>query len=319
MTVLTGQGLLFAGGYDISGDAGSVSRVGGGPNLLDISNIQLVGMRRLAGRFDGEFNYNVFFNPLGAHVLHKTLPTTLVPLMLALPGTTAADIVAMLVGKQVDYAQAVGQDLAASFSVQALASEGFPLEWGKMITAGKRTDTSATASGTGIDLGIPTGVAAVAITSATAASPTEVTATAHGLATGESVVIAGTDQATLNDEWTVTKTGDDTFTVPCDLSIAGAATGGTVQRTSHRGWSAQNQTFSVVGTSATVTVQDSHEAVSGSFANLTGGAFAAVLAAAVGAERLGSATGIIKRYVRVKTTGTFSSAVFASGVYAKEG
>lgn len=320
MTVLTGQGKLYVGGYDLSGDTGSLSRCGGGPNLLDVSPINLAGMRRIAGRFDGEFAYNVFNNPDGAHVLLSTLPTTMQALMLALPGTAAGDLAAMLVGKQVNYAPAFGQDLAASFSVQSLASEGYPLEWGKMITAGQRTDTSATASGTGIDLGVPAGVAAIDILTSSIDNPTEITTDGdHGLQTGDSVLIAGHTSVTpdINGAYTVTVTGDDTFTIPIEVTADGA--GGTVQRTSRRGWSAQNQVFSIAGTSVTVTVQDSHEAVAGSFANLTGGAFAAVSAGNRGHERIGSATGIIKRYVRVKTTGTFSSAVFASGIYVKPG
>lgn len=320
MAVLTGQGLLFAAGYDVSGDIAALSRAGGGPNLIDTSPLSLAGTRRLAGRFDGEIAASVLFNPTGAHVPFAALPTTAVPLMFALPGTAAGDFVTMLVAKQADYSANDGNDLATLFSLSAMASEGYPLEWGKMITAGKRTDTSATASGTGIDLGVPPGVAAVTLTSSTAASPTEVTAAAvHGLQTGDSVIIAGTDQATLNDEWTVTVTSTTKFTVPCDLSGAGASSGGTVQRTSRRGWSAQNQVFSIAGTSVTVTVQDSHEAVSGSFANVTGGAFTAVSAGSVGGQRLGSATGILKQYVRVKTTGTFSSAVFATGIYGAPG
>jgi hypothetical protein len=319
MTVLTGQGELFAGGYDISNDVAALNRIGGGPNLIDVSAADLVGFQRIAGRFDGEFSVSVLFDPDVAHVPLSALPTTAVPLMFAMPGTAAGDYVAMLVAKYANYDPSIGNDLAAMFAVQALASEGAPLEWGRMITAGKRTDTSATASGTGITLPLPPGVAAVAITGATDASPTVVTATAHGLQTGDSVIIAGTDQATLNDEWTVTVTGDDTFTVPCDLSIAGAATGGTVQRTSYRGWAAQNQTFAVVGTSVTVTIQDAHEAEAASFANLTGGAFAAVNGSAVGAERIASAAGIIRNHVRVKTTGTFTSGIFATALYLTPG
>ena len=320
MSVLTGLGKLYVGGYDLSGDTGAISRCGGGPNLLDVSPIDVVGFKRIAGRFDGEIAYNVFLNPTGAHIPLSALPTTMQALMLALPGTAAGDLAAMLVGKQVDYAPAVGQDLGASFSVSAMASEGFPLEWGKIITAGQRTDTSATASGTGIDLGIPAGVAAVDILTSSIANPTEITTDGdHGLQTGDSVVIAGHTSVTpaLDGEYTVTVTGTDTFTVPVNVSADGA--GGTVQRTSRRGWAAQNQVFSIAGTSVTVTVQDSHEAVAGSFANLTGGAFSAVSAGNVGGERIASVAGIIKRYVRVKTTGTFSSAVFASGVWANPG
>jgi hypothetical protein len=320
MTVLTGLANLYAGGYDISGDVAAISGANGGPNLLDASTIDTVGFKRIAGRFDGSLAASVLYNPTGAHIPLSALPTTLVPLMLALPGTTAGDYAAMLVGKYVDYAPAFSNDLAVAFAVQAQASEGFPLEWGSMITAGKRTDGSATASGTGIDLGVPAGVAAVTITSSSIASPTVITTAApHLLQTGDSVVISGHTSVTpaLDGSYTVTVTGASTFTVPVNVSNDGV--GGTVQRTSRRGWAAQNQTFSVAGTSATVTVQDSHEAVAGSFANLTGGAFAAVNAGSVGAERIASTTGIIKRYVRVKTTGTFSSAIFASAIWVAVG
>lgn len=320
MTVLNGLSKLFAAGYDLSGAIGALNRIGGGPALLDVSTLDLEGMQRISGRYDGEIGYTSLFETATAHPYLATLPTTDVPMMVSLPGLAAGDPAAMLVAKQANYDLAIGADLSAVFTVQALAAAGFPLEWGRLITAGKRTDTSATASGTGIQLPLPRGVAAVAVTSATAASPTEVTATAHGLATGESVVIAGSNKSALNVEWTVTVTGANTFTVPLDLT-SGAATGGTVQRTSHRGWAAQNQTFVVTGTSVTVTVQDAHEAVSGSFANLSAGAFTAVNGAAIGAQRIegATATAIIRRYVRVKTTGTFTVGTFASGVFTKEG
>lgn len=319
MTVYNGQGLLFSGGYDVSADIAALSGAGGGPNLIDTSPLSLPGMRRFAGRFDGRLSASVLCNPTGAHIPFDDLPTSMVSLMFALPGTAAGDFAAMLVGKQVNYSLQDGNDLAAIFSLEALASEGYPFEWGKMITAGKRTDTSATASGTGIDLGVPAGVAATNITSSSVANPTTVTSVAHGLQTGDSILIAGhSSTPTINGAHTVTVTGNDTFTIPVNVSSGGGAAG-TVQRTSRRGWSAQNQVFSVAGTSVTVTVQDSHEAVAGSFANLTGGAFTAVNAGSVGHQRLESASGILKRYVRVKTTGTFSSAVFASGVYGKPG
>jgi hypothetical protein len=315
MTVLTGLSKLFAAGYDLTGDINSIGGIKGGPALWDASSLDLAGMKRLAARFDGSMALSVLFDPDVAHVPLSALPTTAVPLMVPIPGSAAGDYAAMLVGKYVDYAPSIGADLGVMFALSVQASEGYPVEWGRMITAGKRTDTGATSTGTGITLPLPPGVAAVAITSATAASPTEVTATAHGLQSGDSVLIAGTDQATLNDEWTVTVTGDDTFTVPCDLSVAGAASGGTVQRTSYRGWAAQVQVFSVTGTSMTVTVQDAHEAVSGSFANLTGGGFAAVNAGSVGAERIASAAGIVRNHVRVKTTGTFNPGVFAVAIH----
>ncbi len=320
MTVLNGLSNLYAGGWDLSGDVGLISRIAGGPEVLSVPTIDLRGMQRIAGRFDGSIGYNVWLNPAGAHVYLATLPTADVPMMIPIPAESAA-ICAMLVAKQVGYNPTFGSDLGVAFTVEALAAAGFPLEWGQLITNGKRTDTGATASGTGIDLGVPAGVSAVNITSSSVANPSViVTATAHGLQTGDSVLIAGhTSTPTLNGGHTVTVVNATSFTVPVNVTVGGGANG-TVQRTSHRGWAAQNQVFSITGTSVTVTVQDAPNNVAGEFVNVTGGAFAAVTSgAARGAERIASAAGIIQRYVRVKTTGTFNPSTFATAIYAKEG
>ena len=318
MTVINGLSNLYVGGVDLSGDAGVISKIDGGPGLLDVSTIDTVGMKRITGRFDGSIDYSVYFNPTGAHAALSVYPTVDAHVMVAIPAT-AGSIAAMLYARQVNYNAAIGKDLAASFTVQALASQGFPLEMGQIITAGKRTDTTATASGIGIDLGIPIGVAAITIDTSSVANPTVITTVdPHGLLTGDSVLIAGHTGSTpaVDGEYTVTYVSDTEFTIPVNVGTGG--TGGTVQRTSHRGWAAQNQLFAgFAGTSVTVTVQDAHENLAGSFANLTGGAFAATNA--IGGERIASAAGIIRRYCRVKTTGVFTAATFASGIWTKEG
>jgi len=319
MTILSGLSNLYAAGYDLSGNAGAIQRIGGGPNLLDVPTIELAGMQRIAGRFDGEIAYNVWLDPAGAHVHLGALPQTAVPIMIPIPPEDGA-ICAMLLAKYAEYNPAIGQDLAASFSVRALASEGYPLEWGKLITDGQRTDTGATASGTGIDLGIPAGVSAVNISATSEDNPTEITtATDHGLQTGDSVLIAGDNSTpSLNGGHTVTVTGDDTFTIAVEVTTAGSA--GTVQRTSHRGWAAQSQVFSITGTSVTVAIQDAPNNVAGQFADLTGGAFTAVTSGAGrGSQRIASAAGIVQRFVRVKTTGTFNPATFATAIHVTPG
>lgn len=320
MTVLNGLSNLYVAGYDLSGDVGSIGSIKGGPALLDVSTIDLAGMKRIAGRFDGEVGYNVYFDPLGAHVYLSAFPTADAPIMIPVPPTLNSDVF-MLIAKTVKYEPAIGAGLEASFSVQALASMGFPLEVGLLATNGKRTDTGATASGTGIDLGIPTGVAAVAITSSSVASPTHIiTAAPHGLLTGDSVLIAGHSGSTpsINDAYTVTRISDTEFTIVVNVTVGG--TGGTVQRSSHRGWAAQNQVFSITGTSVAAKLQDAPKNLSGSFADLVGGGFAAVTSgAARGAERIASASGIIQRFVRVASVGTFNPATFATGVWTKEG
>jgi hypothetical protein len=74
------------------------------------------------------------------------------------------------------------------------------------------------------------------------------------------------------------------------------------------GLSAYLHVFSFSGTSVTVAIQDSADNVS--FAAVTGGSFTAATGATK--ERIVTATNLtVRRYLRVVTTGTFSSAVFA--------
>lgn len=65
------------------------------------------------------------------------------------------------------------------------------------------------------------------ITSSSVASPTVITAAAHGLTTGNNILIAGHTGSTpdINGSHTVTVTGTDTFTIPVNVTVAG--TGGT--------------------------------------------------------------------------------------------
>lgn len=314
MTVYNGYANLYADGYDLSGDVGSISGIKGGSTPLDVSVIGSTGHGRVAGRRDGSIDYNVWFDPAVSHAYLRNIPTNDVEMMVAIP-PSAGGRVAMLVARQVNYDYQGSADLGAAFSVSAPAAIGVPVEWGKLVA--KRTDTGATASGTGIDLGVPHGVASKVLTTSTAADPTEVTtSTAHGLQTGDSVVIAGSDKSALNTGWTVTVTSSTKFTVPLDLT-GGGATGGTVQRTSHRGWAAMLQVFSITGTSVTAKLQHAPKNLSGSFVDVTSGGFTAATARA--SQRIASASGILQRYVRLATTGTFNPASLAVGVHFKEG
>jgi hypothetical protein len=103
------------------------------------------------------------------------------------------------------------------------------------------------------------------------------------------------------DALTPGKRTDTTATNGASLDTAASASFGA---------QAYCQVFSVVGTSCTVAVQDSAD--DSSFANVTGLVFTTVNAGSVGFERLATAnTATVRRYLRVATTGTFSSAVLA--------
>jgi len=140
---------LYVGGYDLSGDIGSLSAIGGGPTALDVTGINASGYERIGGIRDGRIEYTAFFNPAAgqAHPVLSALPTTDVHLMYC-RGTTQGNQAACLVSKQINYDPNRGGDGGLTFGVQAQAN-GYGLEWAWLMTAGKRTDTGAT-NGAGI-------------------------------------------------------------------------------------------------------------------------------------------------------------------------
>jgi hypothetical protein len=146
---------LYISGIDVSGDIGSIQRIGGGPALLDTTAINASAMERIGGQFSGELSFASYFNDGGSanragatgstFLTLSALPSTDVHLLYA-RGTTLGNPGAGMIGKQVNYDMNRGQDGALLFSTQAL-SNAYPLEWGRQLTAGKRTDTTATAAG----------------------------------------------------------------------------------------------------------------------------------------------------------------------------
>ena len=144
-----GDGLLV-GGYDLSGDIGSLSRIGGGPNALVVTGINKSAFERIGGLRDGAIEYDSWFNDAAgaSHPVHAALPTTNT-LVSYLRSTTLGKPSAVCLAKQVNYDGNRGEDGSLSFSVQALAN-GYGVEWGVQMTAGVRTDTGA-ANGTAVD------------------------------------------------------------------------------------------------------------------------------------------------------------------------
>ncbi|MBP8301850.1 MAG: hypothetical protein KA020_15880 [Planctomycetes bacterium] len=155
-----GSGLgsaLFLDGFDLSGDVGAVNTIAGGNSPFDITGIDKLAVERLGGRRDGNISFNAFFNPTATvqeHARLSTLPRTDVQALCRLtttPGTPAlGDWAACLVAKQANYDPARGADGSLLFTIDLMAN-GYGLEWGQMLTAGKRQDTSATTPTTGLD------------------------------------------------------------------------------------------------------------------------------------------------------------------------
>jgi hypothetical protein len=225
---------FYIAGYDMSGDIGSIS-LSGGPATLDVTGIDKSAHERIGGLRTGSMSWKSFFNPtVGAtHDKLAALPTADVICTYA-RGTTLGNPAACQVSKQINYDGTRGDSGEFTFAVEAQCN-GFGLEWGLQLTAGKRTDTTAT-NGTSVDFG----------------------------------------------------TGSTAFGLQAYLHV-----------------------FSFTGTSVTVKLQESSDNGAGdAFTDVTGGGFTA--ATGVTSQRIAtSSSQTVERYLRVVTTGTFSSAVFA--------
>lgn len=222
---------LYVSGYDFSGNVSSLSKIATPVNTLDVTAIDKSAMERIAGRLDGGMDYVTHFNPTAdVHTLLKTLPSTDQHLMYC-RGTARGNPAACMIAKQIGYDPTRAQDGGVTLKTSAVAN-GFGLEWGTLLTAGKRTDTTAT-NGTSVDLAATTAF----------------------------------------------------------------------------GWQAYLQVFSLVGTSVSVAIEDS--ANNSSFTTLSGATFAAATTRTSQRLASSSATAAVRQYLRVVTSGTFSSAVFA--------
>lgn len=229
---------LFIGGYDIGGDVSAIGSLSTPRETLPATGITKFAHERLFGKRDGKGEFVTYFNKATdqQHLALRGLPRTDVHLMY-LRGTDLGDEAIGMVGKQVNYDPTRGDDGSLTFGVN-IEANAYGLDWLTQLTAGKRTDTSAT-NGTGVDFGA---------------------ATAFGF------------QAYL-------------------------------------------QVFSFTGTSVTVKLQESSDNGAGdAWTDVSGGAFTAATGRTAERIQSVSSTLAVERYLRVVTTGTFSSAVFAVGV-----
>lgn len=142
---------FYLSGYDISGDVVAVRELSGGPALLDgVTGIDKSAFERIGGELTGAQKITTWFNP-SANQSHKRLsglPTTDVQGQYW-HRTALGRPVHCIVGKQLNYDGNRGED--GSFTHDSdIVSNGFGAEWATGLTAGKRTDGSAT-NGTGVD------------------------------------------------------------------------------------------------------------------------------------------------------------------------
>lgn len=145
MAKQTGLGdRLYVSGYDLSGDIGSIQRIAGGVAALDLTDITQSAYDREGGLRDGGIDFTAWFDKAtgAAHPRLSLLPTTDVAVTYC-RGLGIGNAAASCVAKQIDYSGNRGQDGAFPLTVSTQAN-GYGLEWGRQITAGLRTDTTAT-------------------------------------------------------------------------------------------------------------------------------------------------------------------------------
>lgn len=141
---------LYVGGYDLSGDIQALDSIHGGATLLEFTAITQSAHERQLGVKDGSIGATTYFNATAsqAHPVLSALPTTDVGVMYC-RGTTLGGVTACCVGKQVGYDGT--RDDAGNLTLKTeVDANGYGLEWGRLLTAGIRTDTAAT-NGSSID------------------------------------------------------------------------------------------------------------------------------------------------------------------------
>lgn len=141
---------LFIGGYDIGADVSDISSISTPRATLPATGITMSAQARMFGQRDAMAEFNNFFNPAAGetHSILKTLPTADTQVMY-LVGTTLGDEAFSMLGKQINYDPQRGDDGSLKFGVSA-QSNAFGGDWGSSLTAGKRSDTTAT-NGTSVD------------------------------------------------------------------------------------------------------------------------------------------------------------------------
>lgn len=145
----TGLGNQFyLDGVDLSGDTQSLAKISKAIGTVPMTGIDKSAMERKAGQLDGGFTWTSFFNPTNAHARLEDLPRT-DAVATFMHRATLGSPSASCVGKQLNYDPKRDTKGGLTADVDVTANS-YWMDWGLSLTAGKRSDTSAT-NGTGVD------------------------------------------------------------------------------------------------------------------------------------------------------------------------
>lgn len=160
MAKQSGLGMRFwVDGYDLSGDIQTIDRIAGPLSTLEFTDITEFAHERQGGHHDGMIEVTSYFDAATgqSHPVFSALPTTDRIMSVAIPTASAlaiGDPIASIVAKQLNYDGT--RDNNGNFPLKISGqANGYGLEWGKLLTAGTRADTTAT-NGTSYDGGAST-------------------------------------------------------------------------------------------------------------------------------------------------------------------
>jgi len=147
---------LYVEGYDLSGDANSLSSLGYTNELLDVTTLDVSAKKRIVGIVDSEISVDAWFDNAASrqHAVWTSnsgkLPTADQDVLIPM-GSAVGDQFVGLASKQGTYnvTRAPGSAMAAS---AVFSANGSAAEFGEMLTAHDDTHSSA-GSGTVVDSG----------------------------------------------------------------------------------------------------------------------------------------------------------------------
>jgi hypothetical protein len=297
---------FFLQGVDCTFDIASIDTLSTPLSLIEGTSIKQFAEARIAGKRDmASFAFSAFADvnagvPSVAMAAMESLPRTDV-LGSYFHGSAIGNIAFSSIGKQLNWDPTIDTSGSILFKAE-LQGNAFGGDWGEQVTPGIRTDTAAT-NGASIDDSASATTPSVPLSGTPVANTSPLPATVVVSAgTGTNVAINGVPQGTFDGTYVVPPNGG---TITLTYTVAPTWTW-TYQTTN--GATCYLQAFApFAGSTATVTVQSAPDNATWT----TVVAFTAVTAAPA-AQRLFTGTGVtIGKWLRVITTGTFTSFPFA--------
>lgn len=295
---------LFVQGVDLTFDIASIDTISTPLALIEGTSIKQFAEQRIAGHRDSDLQMTSFADVVsgaasGATAALETLPRTDI-VASYFHGSALGNVCFSSNMKQLNFDPTRDNSGALTFKTEAQGN-AFGGDWGEQLTAGIRTDTAAT-NGPSIDDSAGAATPAVPGNGVPQAntSPLPATVVVSG-GTGTNVSINGVLQGTFDGTYVVPPNGG---TITLTYTVAPTWTW-TYQ--SSFGATCYLQAFApFAGTTATVTVQSAPDNTTWT----TVVAFTAVTSAPT-AQRQFSGVAVIGKWLRVITTGTFTSFPFA--------